>query len=247
MTIRSRRGMSVIEVLIVLVISTVLMSVLYSLFSLANKSFSRTGQRLDPREAASRALMRARNYLVDSSRYLILGGGNGVMFEAADEAGAIEFDAAQATLTFRSIMQAGAAPVVLASGVKSFTVHQLHRGVLRLSLTLDRPDVSDGLAALAPLSLVDEIHLVAASRQRKIPYNRGWGMEGPGGPGGFGPAGPGGFGPGPGGTGEDSPGDFGPGPGGPGGEGGMGGGPMELAGAGAGPEMDGGAAPGMMD
>jgi hypothetical protein len=197
----NRRGATVIEALIAVFVGSMLIVVVLGLVNFSTKSFGRTQQRLDPREASSRIIGSVRRYLTDSKFYRI--GQNGTLVKFITPKGAMQltFDPLPGRIEVRSMQDPTARPAVIASGIRHFAVHQLRRGVLRVSLAVDRPTVYDGLQSLGPLAMVDEIHCIAAARQRMVPWNtqgedrgprrggprKGRGPRGPRGPGRGGP------------------------------------------------------------
>lgn len=172
MTRRNRRGTTVLEALIAVCIGSMLLCVVLALVSFSTKSFGRTQQRLDPREQASRIMTALRRHLTDSRHYKIEQDGRLIRFQTPREVAHVAFNEYSKSIEIVSDNEIGVAPEVVSGGVQAFSVHQVRRGVVRVSLTVERPVVYDGLASLGPLAMVDEIHVPAAARQRRIPWNR---------------------------------------------------------------------------
>lgn len=175
----NRRGATVIEALIAVFVGSMLIIVVLSLLNFSTKSFGRTQQRLDPREASSRIIGSVRRYLTDAAFYRIGMNGTLVRFVSPKGMAQLTYDPLPGRIEVRSLADPTAQPAVIASGIRKFSIHQLRRGVLRVSLEVDRPIVYDGLASLGPLAMVDEIHCAAAARQWMIPWNSQGERKGP--------------------------------------------------------------------
>lgn len=167
-----RKAATVIEALIAVFVGSLVIVVVLGLVNFSTKSFGRTQQRLDPREQASRIVNAVRRHLTDAQFYRIGENGRRVKFVTPRGPGELTYDDVSGRIEVRSSQTIDAQAAVLAGHVKAFSIHQLRRGVLRVSVTVDRPVVYDGLASLGPLAMVDEILCPAAARQRMIPWNR---------------------------------------------------------------------------
>lgn len=178
---RNRRGFSIIEALIVVAIGSFVIVVILGLLSFSTKSFERTQQRLDPREGASRILLAVRNAVVDSQpseagpAYRISEEGRQLLFQTPRAIGGLTYEPWNRTVYLINSQTIDARPEIVATNVVAFSIHQLRRGVLRVSLELERPHVEDGLADLGNLKVVDEVYCPAAGgRQGMIPWNKAY-------------------------------------------------------------------------
>lgn len=176
---RNHRGFSIIEALVVVAIGSFVIVVILGLLSFSTRSFERTQQRLDPREGASRILLAVRNAIVDSypserlPAYRIAQEGRQLLFQTPRAIGELTYDAGSRTVFMINSQRIDARPEVVASGVVAFSIHQLRRGILRVSLELERPHVEDRLADLGNLKVVDEVYCPAAGgRQGMMPWNK---------------------------------------------------------------------------
>jgi hypothetical protein len=169
---RRTAGFTIVEALIVVAVGSMVLMVIMGLLNFATKSFGRTANRLDPRESATKVMMTLRKHLMDVQFYKVADQGQELFFKAPYEHGRLAFDPARGAITLKFSHQGARRDEVIAYGVTDFSIHQMTRGLLRVTVVCDRPEVKDGLAPLGALHAVEEIACPAAARTRMVPWNR---------------------------------------------------------------------------
>jgi len=160
----NRKGFSVLEVVIALALSVLVFGGLFSLLRTGSTFCARSAERGDPREAAHLALSRAALALADSWSYAVDASGETVRFRGAPGAGELAFRSGRVDLTVGRDAQ-----TLIGSGVRSFSVRELSRGLLRFELELARNPVADPADA-APCRVIHEARVPAvADRDPLLP------------------------------------------------------------------------------
>lgn len=165
----TRRGFTLVETLIAGAIGFVALGILFALSTSLWRFQARADERHTPREEAHLAFLTLRQYLSDAVFYEISAGASKLEFRTAAAGAEVRLD--RARLLFRAPGQASEQPLIGAH-VKVFRAEVRRRGVVRLTLELERPSTGSALQALAPLKMVDEITMPClAFRNPKNPWH----------------------------------------------------------------------------
>jgi hypothetical protein len=169
----SRRGFTVVEGLIGVVVGALVLSLTVSFLISANTAFHRSDERTDPRDAACRAMYFIRALLTDAWAVRVMDPRT-IKFQSFRLAGEIRFDPAAGNIMLIRGEKEQTAEI-LASGISRFFAFQMprRRGIVGVGLEVKRPDPVGRLKALAPCRIVDQIvvHSVAM-RKPYIPWRR---------------------------------------------------------------------------
>lgn len=169
-TVTVRRGFTLVEGLIALLVGIVCVGLSSSLLVHALSTFKRSEERLDPREAAQMALTRLRLALLDSIEYAIDPDGARIRFVTAQGIGHVRFDAAAGKLLQKP---AGSEreTVLVPRGVRSFVLESRFAGYVRATLKIERPVAGGRLSGLGSVQLADDIAIPAlALREFDVPW-----------------------------------------------------------------------------
>ena len=166
---RRTRAFTLVEALIAVVVGLAVLGIVLSMLNWTVRSLERSDQRLDARETAIRALSALRQLACDFHTFTLDEKAATLSFQGARLSGRIRLDRATAHLVLEP--STGGAEV-LAAGLSELVLRQSSPGVLQVGLSVDRPEVQDGLRALGPCRVVDEIVIpVQALRTPAIPWH----------------------------------------------------------------------------
>jgi hypothetical protein len=166
----TRRGFTLLETLIACSLGVVVLGVLLGLSSSLWRSYHRADERHSPREDAHFAFLSVRQVLSDAVFYEITEAGARLSYKTSTAEGKLWLDQAGGRLLHRGPNQSSD-QILIGTHVKRFRAEVRRRGVVRLTLELDRPS-SGAMQALAPLQMVDEVTMPCmAHRDPRNPWH----------------------------------------------------------------------------
>lgn len=153
---KRRGGFTLVEALIAVAAGLMVLGLAVNLFGWAGRALTRADQHLDAREAALRTMSAVRDLLADA-RAFTLTSPSAIEIESKAKRGQLAHDPATGRLTFGS--------EVIARGIARLTFTAAGRGLVRVSLKIDRPKVENKLSELPALTLDDDVLVPLVSAQ----------------------------------------------------------------------------------
>jgi hypothetical protein len=145
---KRRTGFTLVEALIAVAAGLLVIGLAVNLFGWAGRALTRADQHLDARETALRTISVVRDALVDARMYSIVSE-SAIDLQSRARSGKLVHDPATGRVTLGG--------EVIARGVSQLTFTAAGRGIVRVTLRIDRPKVENKMADLAPLTLVDDV------------------------------------------------------------------------------------------
>lgn len=166
-----RRGLTVVEILVVLALISLVVALLVDLPGQAARNFARSEERVDTRLRTARAFTMMRLALLDAYYYQSEPDRSGLLFESPSGVGRIRWERAAGRLMLRRGGEAQES-VLVDRGVIDFAIGPRSTGILAIGLELAPVNAAIG-PRQAPNRLVHEIFLPSiALRDTSIPWVR---------------------------------------------------------------------------
>lgn len=153
---KSCNGFTLVEALIAVVAGLMVLGLAVNLFGWAGRALTRADQHLDAREAALRTISAVRDLLADANAFTVTSP-SAVEIASKARSGTLAHDPATGRVTFGS--------EVIARGVARLTFTAAGRGMVRVSLRIERPKVENKLSELPALMLDDDVLVPLVSAQ----------------------------------------------------------------------------------